>query len=120
MGRHYQESTPSRDRKCPECGYYFTPQGLSGHIRFAHSSSRSDGPITKSIQHLYAKKIMVSLGEKAFSATPENVQENAQWLDDWERIIKRAAQLSVAFTEDDYKNFVLSRILGENTKNNDI
>lgn len=26
----------ARTARCPECGEYFSPQGLSGHLRFTH------------------------------------------------------------------------------------
>jgi hypothetical protein len=28
--------TSKRSAKCPQCGLYFAPSGLSGHIRFCH------------------------------------------------------------------------------------
>ena len=36
MGRRYSEPTVYRDKRCPQCGYYFTARGLNGHIRFYH------------------------------------------------------------------------------------
>ncbi|MCL0094500.1 hypothetical protein M1N58_01185 [Dehalococcoidales bacterium] len=40
MGRQYSQPTPFRDRQCPYCGFWFTPQGLSGHIRFRHGKTQ--------------------------------------------------------------------------------
>ena len=36
MGKKYQEPTSIRDRQCALCGCFFTSQGLSGHMRYAH------------------------------------------------------------------------------------
>ena len=42
MGKRYLEPTSYRDKKCPYCGLYFSPRGLSGHMRFKHSMGYSD------------------------------------------------------------------------------
>jgi len=55
MGKRYTEPTPYRDKKCPYCGYYFTPRGLNGHIRFYHEG--------------YEKQEIARLKRKLFNKT---------------------------------------------------
>lgn len=35
--------TSKRSAKCPQCGLYFAPAGLSGHIRFYHEKGIGKG-----------------------------------------------------------------------------
>ena len=56
MGKRYEEPTPYRDKRCPECGYYFTARGLNGHIRFLHGESEEE-------QEKKLRKVLWELGE---------------------------------------------------------
>jgi hypothetical protein len=42
-----RNETRKRSARCPECGQYFSPQGLNGHLRFHHGQ---EGETVKTAQ----------------------------------------------------------------------
>ncbi|MCL0091303.1 hypothetical protein M1N57_00285 [Dehalococcoidales bacterium] len=61
MTRRYSQPSLYRDRQCPHCGLWFTPQGLDGHIRFKHGKKSQPQPqldILESKEIALAKQIL--------------------------------------------------------------
>jgi hypothetical protein len=115
MGRRYREPTYVRDKECPYCGYFFTPQGLSGHIRYAHKTVEGKNNAIEQLTELVVRKAEMEAFAKASGAPQGDIKEAKQWLDDWGRIITKGALLQVEFTEADFKDYIRARILGANS-----
>lgn len=43
-----ERETRKRSARCPECGKYFSPQGMNGHLRFTHKQGIETMQKTKS------------------------------------------------------------------------
>jgi len=83
VGRKYTEPTLYRDKRCPDCGYYFTARGLNGHIRFYHEGyekheiARLKGKLFSKIMRLVREghkellPVSASLGEHSDTSLDE-------------------------------------------------
>ena len=112
MSRRYRNPTYVRDRESPFCHCFFTPQGLSGHLRFAHKSTEEvDSIVTRHIRGLTERKNRIQMMAKESGLPQEQIREAPQWFDDWRLLILKGIVLGVEFTDVDFKEYMRARFM---------
>ena len=113
MGRRYRNPTYVRDKECPHCHTFFTPQGLSGHLRFAHKSPLEDSiaAADRPLQDFADRKARLQAFAVEPGAPAEQIKEARQWLDDWYRLVFKGTALRVEFTAADFKEYIRARFM---------
>jgi hypothetical protein len=111
MSRRYRNPTYVRDRECPFCHCFFTPQGLSGHLRFAHKSAEDENILAGQIQDIAKRQIDVQIYAKLSGLPEGQIKEAQQLLNDWRYLTITAALLRVKFTEKDFKEYIRARFM---------
>ncbi|MGA2368006.1 MAG: hypothetical protein ABSF74_05505 [Dehalococcoidia bacterium] len=112
MGRRYRNPTYVRDKECPHCHTFFTPQGLSGHLRFAHKSAEEDkGLGARLSQAITERNARIQIMTQTREYPEDQIKEAQQWFYDWGLLIVKANILRVEFTEADFKEYMRARFM---------
>ena len=112
MGRRYRNPTYVRDRECPVCHCFFTPQGLSGHKRFAHQSAEENkGLGARLAQAIIERKTGIEIMAATQLYPEDQIREAQQWFEDWGLMMVKAIILGVEFTEADFKEYIRVRFM---------
>lgn len=109
MPRKTTRPTYYRDRECPTCHCFFTPQGLAGHLRFAHKhryGERDVGAIKLELQQMKSRVQFLCRGADLGAQRTDRL---LRWLDNWGRLQMEGEILGVRFTQTDFKLFVVVR-----------
>ena len=112
MGKKYRQPTYVRDRQCGICGCFFTPQGLSGHMRYAHQDLQASEE-HKQLRELQERKKSVLAFAQGLGASGEEIAQAKLWIQDWQRMLIRSHMFQIRLTEADFKSYIMKRLMDE-------
>ena len=110
MPRKTTKPTYYRDRECPTCHCFFTPQGLAGHLRFAHKHRYGERGIGDIVLEVQKTKLRVKALCSAAGFDAQHTNRLLRWLDDWGQLQLDGDLLGVRFTQQDFRHYLVARM----------